>query len=119
MKKTLILGATTNPARIAYDAAFRLKNAGHEIIPVGIRKGEVAGEAIVNSREIQEDIDTLTLYIGPKNQPDWYEYILNTQPKRIIFNPGTENAELAKMAQDKGIEVDYACTLVLLGTGQY
>ncbi|WP_375561465.1 CoA-binding protein [Bernardetia sp. OM2101] len=123
-KKTLILGATPNPTRYAYLAAERLTNKNHEIVPVGIKQGEVFGSQIEhktqnNDLTIHNDIDTITLYVGLKNQPEWYDYILKTKPKRIIFNPGTENPELMKMAREQGIEVEIACTLVMLGSGQY
>lgn len=118
-KKTLVLGASPNPARVSYDAAHRLKVAGHETVLVGIRQGEVAGMPIHTDKPEVADVDTVTLYVGPRNQPSWYDYILRANPKRIIFNPGTENPELAKLASNQGIEVDYACTLVMLGTDQY
>ena len=118
-KKTLVLGATPNPGRYAYLAANRLVKSGHSIINVGIKAGEVAGVSIEEPKTIHNDIDTITLYVGPQNQPPLYDYILNTHPKRIIFNPGTENSELRKMANDKGIETEYACTLVLLSIGEY
>ncbi|WP_026999129.1 CoA-binding protein [Eisenibacter elegans] len=118
-KKTLILGATTNADRYAYMAAERLTAHQHPIVLVGIKKGEVVGQPIDNSRQIHTDIDTLTLYVGPQNQPEWYDYILQTKPQRLIFNPGTENPELAQKASQAGIEVLYACTLVMLSTQQY
>ena len=118
-KKTLVLGATTNPARYAYLAANRLAEAGHEIVNVGIKRGEVAGVRIQPAGDILPDIHTVTLYIGPQRQPDYYRYILDTKPKRIIFNPGTENPELKVLAEQAGIETLEACTLVLLSTGQY
>jgi predicted CoA-binding protein len=118
-KKTLIIGATPNSGRYAYLAANRLVKAGHEIINVGLKKGEVAGVPIEPAEDIHEDVDTITLYVGPQNQPPLYDYILNTKPKRIIFNPGTENNELRRMAIEKGIQTEYACTLVMLSTGQY
>ncbi|WP_374950959.1 CoA-binding protein [Mucilaginibacter sp.] len=118
-KKTLILGATPDPSRYAYLAASRLAGRGHTIVNVGIKTGEVAGVPIEKPEAIHTDIDTITLYVGPMNQPPLYDYILNTKPKRIIFNPGTENEELRRMAQQAGIETDYACTLVLLSVGQY
>ncbi|WP_375578459.1 CoA-binding protein [Marivirga tractuosa] len=120
-KKTVIIGATTNPSRYAYFAADRLTNAGHEIVPVGIKKGEVFGEEILDIREAPkvEDVDTITLYLGARHQPEYYDYLLSLNPKRIIFNPGTENPELVKLANEKGIETEYACTLVMLGSGVY
>ncbi len=118
-KKTLILGATTNPGRYAYLAAHRLVGAGHEIVNIGIKKGESAGVEIQRAGAIIPDIDTVTLYIGPQRQPEYYDYIMATRPRRIIFNPGTENPELETLAQQAGIEVVRACTLVMLSTGQY
>jgi uncharacterized protein len=118
-KKTLILGATTNPGRYAYLAANRLANSGHSIVNVGIKTGEVAGVPIEKPETIHHDIDTITLYVGPQHQEELYDYILQTNPKRIIFNPGTENSTLKRMAAEKGIETEYACTLVLLSVGQY
>lgn len=120
-KKTVIIGATTNPSRYAYFAADRLTNAGHEIVPVGIKKGEVFGEEILDIRDSPqvEDVDTITLYLGARHQPEYYDYLLSLSPKRIIFNPGTENPELVKLANEKGIETENACTLVMLGSGVY
>lgn len=118
-KKTLILGASTNAERYAYLAAHRLKKHGHPIINVGIKSGEVAGVPIERAQTIHSDVDTITLYIGPNNQPDYYDYILKTNPKRIVFNPGTENPALESLARANGIETLEACTLVLLSSGQY
>jgi len=118
-KKTLVLGATPDASRYAYLAANRLVSKGHTIVNVGIKTGEVAGVPIEKPETIHNDIDTVTLYVGPQNQPALYDYILNTHPKRIIFNPGTENAELRRMANEKGIETENACTLVLLSIGDY
>lgn len=119
MKKTLVLGASDNPARYAYKAVHSLKRHGHDVVPVGLRKGQIAGIDIHTDRPTDAEIDTVTLYVGPQNQPTWYDYILDLKPKRIIFNPGTENPELERMAQERGIETEEACTLVLLSIGQY
>ena len=118
-KKTLVLGATPNTSRYANLAANRLVRSGHSIVNVGLRTGEIAGVPIEKPETIHHDIDTITLYVGPQHQEGLYDYILNTHPKRIIFNPGTENSELRHMANEKGIETEYACTLVLLSIGQY
>ncbi len=119
MKKTLILGATDNPSRYANLAANRLVAYGHPIVNIGIKKGAAAGVEIERAGEVYKDIDTFTLYVGPQHQPEYYDYIINSKPKRIIFNPGTENAELEELAEENGIEVLHACTLVMLSTGQY
>jgi len=118
-KKTLIIGATPNADRYAYMAAQMLTSKGHDIVNVGIKKGVVAGVEIEPPARIHEDIDTVTLYIGPQVQKDYYDYILKTKPKRVVFNPGTENFELESMVRENGIEAVRACTLVLLSTGQY
>jgi len=118
-KKTLVLGATPDQSRYANLASNRLVRHGHPIVNVGLKKGEVAGVAIERPEQIHSDIDTITLYVGPVNQKSLYNYILDTHPKRIIFNPGTENSELEKMAEEKGIETLYACTLVMLSIGDY
>jgi predicted CoA-binding protein len=119
MKKTVILGATDNPDRFAYRAAHSLIRHGHLVALVGIKKGVVAGQDIMNGKPAIADVDTVTLYVGPRNQPEWYDYILNLQPRRIIFNPGTENQELEKKAQEKGIQTVEGCTLVMLSVGMY
>ena len=121
MKRTVIIGATTNPARYAYIAARMLTDYNHEIVPVGLKEGEVFGKEILDILEKPpvKDVDTVTLYIGPQRQPEYYNYILDMKPRRIIFNPGTENEVLEKMAEARGIEVIYGCTLVMLRSHQY
>lgn len=120
-KKTVIIGATTNPERYAYFAANRLIDHNHDIVPVGIKKGTVFGQEILDlrSKPAIDNVDTVTLYIGPQNQPEWEDYILDLNPKRIIFNPGTENPILVQKAEQKGIEALYACTLVMLSANTY
>jgi predicted CoA-binding protein len=119
MKKTLIIGASTDPSRYAHKAAHMLTRKGHDIVNVGIKTGEVAGVAIEKPQTIHSDIDTITLYIGPATQPQYFDYIVATQPKRVVFNPGTENRELECVLEQNGIDYTEACTLVLLSTGQY
>lgn len=116
---TLVLGATTRPTRTAYQAITRLVNQGYPVSAVGIREGEVAGVPIQLGSPALENVHTVTLYINPQRQQPLYDYILGLEPKRIIFNPGTENAELVKLAREAGIETDYACTLVMLATDSY
>lgn len=119
MKKTLVLGASTNPSRYSHRATRMLHHHGYEAIPVGVKKGSIDGVEIINGTPYRDDIDTVTLYLNPQRQKQYYDYILGLEPKRIIFNPGTENFELAKLAQERGIETEMACTLVMLSTGQY
>ncbi|QNL20991.1 CoA-binding protein [Hyphobacterium sp. CCMP332] len=117
--KTLVLGASPNPRRYAYLAAEELLAKGHEIVLVGRRKGNIEGVEIETDFPVYNDIDTITLYVGTSNQSQLYDYIFKIKPKRIIFNPGTENSELRKLATEKGIETEYACTLVLLSLDSY
>lgn len=118
-KPTVIIGASDHPNRYSYLAANRLLAYGHSIFPLGIRPGRVAGTDIITTRPVLEGIDTVTLYINPARQPDWYEYIVGLNPRRVIFNPGTENDEFAEMLRQSGILAQEACTLVMLATGQY
>ena len=121
MKKTVIVGATPNPNRYAYRAAQMLTGYNHPIELLGIRKGLVMGHEIKNIRNKPDitDVDTLTLYINPWRQQEWYDYLLGLQPGRIIFNPGTENSTFAQMAKKRNIEPVFACTLVMLSTETY
>ncbi|OJW84945.1 MAG: CoA-binding protein [Bacteroidetes bacterium 46-16] len=119
MKKTLVLGASENPSRYSYLAVNRLLQHHHPVVAIGRRKGKVQDVDIITEQPEMNDIDTVTLYLNPGNQKPYYDYIFSLHPKRIIFNPGTENPELEKMAKEKGIEPIEACTLVMLGTGQY
>lgn len=119
MKKTLVLGASANPNRYSYMAMNDLRRKGHEVIAIGSRSGKVNDVEIEVATEPIEELDTVTLYLNPANQKPYYDYILEQKPKRIIFNPGTENAELAQKAKEKGIQTLNACTLVMLSTGQY
>ncbi len=120
-KKTVIIGASPNPSRYAYRAAQMLTRYGHPIVPLSIKKGSVAGEEILDLRQKPEipDVDTVTLYVGPQNQPEWYDYILSLSPRRVIFNPGTENGEFIQQVRQQGIEPVMGCTLVMLQAGTY
>ncbi|MEL6558310.1 MAG: CoA-binding protein [Bacteroidota bacterium] len=121
MAKTLILGASTNPSRYAYLAFNDLSDYGHEVVPVSIKKGKLRDVKFLDLHEkpMIDDIHTVTLYIGIFNLTPWIPYILSLKPKRIIFNPGTENPELITLAKDAGIETVIGCTLVMLRTKSY
>jgi predicted CoA-binding protein len=119
MKKTLVLGATPNPNRYAYLAVRALRRHSHEVVPVGIRSGQIDGLPILIGTPPVEAIHTITLYVGPARQPAYYDYLLSLRPRRIIFNPGTENPELAALAEAHEIEAVEGCTLVMLSTGSY
>ncbi len=119
-KKTVILGASTHEWRYAYLAAYKLATYGHEIVPIGIEEGVLAGKEIVIGQPEIEEVHTVTMYLNPKNQTEYYEYILDElQPERIVFNPGSENPDFMEMAKDHDIEVVEGCTLVMLSQGLY
>ena len=120
-KLTLVVGATDNPDRYAYRAAELLQIKGIQFVPIGIKKGVVFGEEILDLRQkpILMGMHTITLYLGPQNQSEWIDYLIGLQPKRIIFNPGTENPLFFQKAKTAGIEALEACTLVMLTTGQF
>lgn len=118
-KKTVVLGASQNPARYSYLAVQRLRAHDHPVVAIGRRVGQVADVNITKDHLPEKDVDTVTLYLNPKNQVEYYDYILDLHPKRIIFNPGTENDELIQKARENNIKPVIACTLVMLSTGQY
>ena len=115
----MIIGASNNPERYAYKAAERLLGHGYEIELIGKKHEIIFGKKIDTEKKEFEDIDTVTLYISDKFQPEYYDYIVSLNPRRVIFNPGTENPELEEILIHNDIHVEEACTLVLLGTGQY
>ncbi len=118
-KKTLVLGASTNPARYSYLAIQRLVQNNIETEAIGLKAGEVAGVKIATTNEDLKNVHTVTLYLNPQRQVDFYDYIISLKPKRVIFNPGTENPEFYELLKKNNIDVEVACTLVLLGTNQY
>jgi predicted CoA-binding protein len=119
MKKTLVIGASTNPARYSNLAIQMLKEKKHPIVALGLKEGMVEDVPITSEKKMFSDIDTITLYIGAKHQPEYYDYVISLQPKRVIFNPGTVNPEFESLLKAEGIEVEVACTLVLLRTNSY
>jgi uncharacterized protein len=120
-KLTLVVGATDNPERYPYRAAELLQAKGVPFVPIGIKRGLVFGEEILDLRQKPAlgGIHTITLYLGPQNQSEWIDYLIGLGPKRIIFNPGTENPVFFSKAKAAGIDALEACTLVMLTTGQF
>ena len=117
--KTLVIGASINPERYAHKAIHLLLKHEIEVVPMGIRPGLVANLSIVSPFIAQVNIHTITLYIGASKQEPYFDFILKTNPKRVLFNPGTENPKLVKLLNEKGIIWENACTLVLLSSNQY
>jgi predicted CoA-binding protein len=119
LKKTLVIGASDNPQRYSYLAVNRLRGKGHPVVAIGRKPSKVGDVAVDTDKKDFREVDTVTLYLSPGLQKEYYDYIISLHPKRIIFNPGAENPELEELAQSHGIEPLEACTLVLLSTGQY
>lgn len=118
-KKTLVMGASLKPERYSNIAIKRLRNYNHEVKAFGLREGRIKDVAIDTELLNYEAINTITLYLNPKRQEDYYDYIIGIKPNRVVFNPGTENSEFYKLLNENNIKYEVACTLVLLATEQY
>lgn len=118
-KKTLVIGASTNPERYSNMAIRSLRSHHHEVVAVAKRAGIVDDVAIQTEFPVTHDIHTVTMYVGEKHQEEYYKLLLELKPERVIFNPGAENFELADMLEMNGVETIEGCTLVMLNTGQY
>lgn len=118
-KKTLVMGASTDPGRYAYKAVKMLQRYGHPVVAVGRKEEDLDGLKIEKEQVPFEGVDTVTLYLNPMNQRQYYDYIVDLKPERVIFNPGTENPELYELLKKNGIDIEVACTLVMLSINQY
>jgi predicted CoA-binding protein len=119
MKKTVVIGASSNPEKYSFKAVELLQKKGHEVVPVGIAQGNINGIEILTGQPNIDFVDTISLYVGQKNQPAYFDYIISLKPNRVIFNPGTENPEFYSILKENKIEFIEACTLVMLGVGNY
>jgi len=119
MAKTLVIGASLNRDRYSNLIIRRLLRYGEEVVALGLREGEIDGISIDTEMVPYPEVDTVTLYLNPLRQKQYYEYICSLAPRRVIFNPGTENPEFYEILEEKGIAVNVACNLVLLSTNQY
>jgi len=119
MKRTLVLGASLNSNRYSYFVISRLISFDYEVLAIGSKKGVINGVQVETEKVQFPDIHTVTLYLNPRRQEDYYNYIISLRPERVIFNPGTENPELYKLLKQHDIYFEAACTLVLLSTNQY
>ncbi len=118
-KKTLVIGASTNPARYSHLAVHSLRKCGHDVVALAKRAGNIIDVPIQTVFPESNDIHTVTMYVGPQRQEEYYQSLIDLNPERVIFNPGSENPELQQMLEKKGIEVVVGCTLVMLNTGQF
>lgn len=118
-KKTLVLGASLKPDRYSNFVINRLNNNGYDVVAFGMVKGMVNGISISTDLVLYKDVHTISLYLNANRQKQYYNYIVELKPDRVIFNPGTENPELYKILRENEIVFEVACTLVLLSTNQY
>ncbi|WP_458627350.1 CoA-binding protein [Winogradskyella sp. PC D3.3] len=118
-KRTLVIGASLKPERYSNIAIKRLRSYNHEVKAFGLKSGTVEDVSIDTELMPYKHIDTVTLYLNPQRQKPYYDYIIGLHPKRVIFNPGTENPEFYNLLKQQHIMYEEACTLVLLSTGQY
>ena len=118
-KKTLVIGGSENPARYSNMAIRSLRENGVEVVSIAKRAGKVLDVKIETEFPENENIHTVTMYLGAPRQPEYYNQLLELKPKRVIFNPGAENDEFAGMLENNGVEAVEACTLVMLSTGQF
>lgn len=119
MKPTLVIGASSNPSRYSFLAITQLRKHGHQVYALALDEGAVGDVKFETEWNPDWDVDTVTLYVSPKHQPPFYERIVALKPSRVIFNPGTENPELAELLEENKIKAENACTLVLLSVGAY
>lgn len=119
MKKVMVLGASPNKRRFSYSCVKSLLRHGYDVLPIGKRKGEIDEVSIITDKPPVNNIDTVTLYLNANNQKEYYKYLMDIAPNRIIFNPGAENPELKAMAKENNIDVTEACTLVMLNSGNF
>lgn len=117
MTKVMVLGASPNKRRFSHTCVKSLIRYGYEVIPVGIKSGEINGKEIISGKPNVKDLHTVTIYLNQRNQEEYYDYIINQNPHRIILNPGAENPRLKELAQKNDIEVVEDCTLVMLNSG--
>lgn len=118
-KKTLVIGGSIKPERFSNKAIRKLLKYGIPVVSIGLREGEVEGVKIETGKPEYDGIHTITLYIGKAKQPEYYSYLIGLKPKRLIFNPGTENDEFRELAENNGIETIEFCTLIMLGDGSF
>jgi len=118
-KKTLVIGASQKANRYSNYAIKRLLYFNHDVVAIGARKGTVAKVNIETELLPILDVDTITIYLNSEKQKPFYDYIVSLNPKRVIFNPGTENPELYSILKENNIAFEESCTLVLLSTNQY
>lgn len=118
MHNYVVFGASSNPLRHSNKAVKSLLRHNHKVIPIGFREGIIAGVPIQTGQPELKNIGAILLYVGPQRQPEYYSYLLKLKPEKIVFNPGTENPELQRLAEETGVDVIFGCALVMINAGQ-
>jgi len=118
-KKTLVFGASIKETRYSNLVIQKLLKNKQEVVAYGLKSGNVLGVTIDTELKSYNAIDTVTIYMNPSRQKEYYQYLIALKPSRIIFNPGTENLELYTLLEENDISYESACTLVLLSINQY
>ncbi len=118
-KKTVVIGASTNESRYSFKAVKLLLKYAHTVVPLGIKEGTIKGYKIIIGKPKIENVHTITMYVGSKRQNDYYDYIISLKPKRVIFNPGTENPEFYNLLKKENIEIVQNCTLIMLNSNNF
>ena len=117
--RTLIIGASTNKDRYSYKAIQRLRKLNFDVCALGLYKGEIMDVKIRTQPLNFKNIHTVSIYLRYQNQFQYLNYLISLNPKRVIFNPGSENEVLMNKLKEKKIRCENSCTLVLLSTNQY
>jgi hypothetical protein len=119
LKKTVVVGASPDEQRYSNRAVRTLVQKGIDVTAVGLHGGNIGDIQIHTDKVPVADVDTVTLYVHPRHQSNWKEYIFSLNPKRVVFNPGTENPQFQRELEEEGIVADESCTLVMLSVGTY
>ena len=115
----VVIGASLNPRRYAFHTVKLLNEKGHKVFAVGLQTGKIDDVEIATSLGEPKNVDTVTLYINPSIQPEYYQQIIEMKPKRVIFNPGSENTELVNLLKANRIDYTFSCTLIMLRTDTF
>jgi len=118
-KSTLVIGASLKESRYSNICVKTLVSGQFPVTALGIREGMIDQVSVQTGFPELTNIHTVTLYMGPDNQKSWYQYILDLNPERVVFNPGTENPEFENLLTSAGIEVTEDCTIMMVQGGRF
>jgi predicted CoA-binding protein len=119
MSLIVVLGASPNPDRYSHKAVKRLVRNNFKVIAIGKRQGMIENIPIIITQPALSDVHTVVIYLAPYHQGEIFDYVLSLNPKRVIFNPGTESPEFDEFLESYNIRIVHDCTLVMLATGRF